>query len=121
MSDALPDPFTPALFLNPAYQTLAGTGTVLDNPSTLEPVGVFGAPTASEIDAVLARVNAAQKGWAATDPKARARVLHRVADAIEAGDMGAVAKRMTLETGKPFPEAIGEIANIAPVFRYYAE
>ena len=121
MSDALPDPFTPALFLNPAYQALAGARTVLENPSTLEPVGVFGAPTGPEIDAVLERVNAAQKGWAATDPKARAKVLHRVADAIEAGDMAAVAKRMTLETGKPYPEAIGEIANIAPVFRYYAE
>jgi acyl-CoA reductase-like NAD-dependent aldehyde dehydrogenase len=28
---------------------------------------------------------------------------------------------MTREMGKPYPEAIGEIANCAPIFRYYAE
>src|SRR5260370_41415266 len=28
---------------------------------------------------------------------------------------------MTLEVGKPYPEAVGELANVASVFRYYAE
>ncbi|TIP92956.1 MAG: aldehyde dehydrogenase family protein, partial [Mesorhizobium sp.] len=28
---------------------------------------------------------------------------------------------MVREMGKPYPEAIGEIANCAPIFRYYAE
>ena len=114
------DPFTPSYFLNPAHVPLAA-GEDIVNPSTLEVVGQRGTPTAAEIDTVLARVNAAQKGWAATDAKARAKILHRVASDIETGDMHEVARLMTLETGKPYPEAIGEIANIPPVFRYYAE
>ncbi len=100
---------------------MPGQGTTLHDPATLEPVGVYGTPDQSEIDAVLARVNAAQQVWGAIDAKSRARVLHRVASAIEEQDMSNVARLMTLETGKPYPEAIGEIANIPAVFRYYAE
>lgn len=115
------DPAKPSYFLNPAHVPLDGAGVTLINPSTLEPAGVYGEPGPEVIDSVLARVNTAQKGWAALDQKSRARILHQVANDIEAGDMTKVARLMTLETGKPFPEAIGEIANIPPVFRYYAE
>lgn len=114
------DPFQPSYFLNPGHHPL-GNGEDVVNPSTLAVVGRRGVAAPGDIDAVLGRVNAAQKGWAATDPKARAKVLHRVASDIEAADMREVARLMTLETGKPYPEAIGEIANIPPVFRYYAE
>lgn len=115
------DPTRASYFLNPSHHPIGGEATVLRDPGTLEKVGVYGHPDGAVIDTVLDRVNAAQKAWAATDPKARARVLHQVASDIEAGDMREVARLMTLETGKPYPEAIGEIANIPPVFRYYAE
>jgi acyl-CoA reductase-like NAD-dependent aldehyde dehydrogenase len=35
--------------------------------------------------------------------------------------MTGCAITMSREMGKPYPEAIGEIANCAPIFRYYAE
>lgn len=115
------DPSVPSYFLNPDHVRLAGAGTPLNDPATLETVGVYGQPDAQQIDAVLARVNAAQRKWCAMDAKTRARLLHRVATAIEDGDMSNIARLMTLETGKPYPESIGEIANIPAVFRYYAE
>jgi len=115
------DPMRPGYYLSPRHVPLPGLGVAIVNPSTLTQCGVMGEPSADEIDAVLAQVNAAQKGWAAMDAKSRARVLHRVASAIEDGDMTDVARLMTLETGKPYPESIGEIANIPAVFRYYAE
>lgn len=115
------DPAVPSYFLNPAHVVLDGAGTPLVNPATLEVVGVYGGPEAPVIDAILERVNAAQVGWAATDCKSRSKVLHQIANAMEAADMRRVARLMTLETGKPYPESIGEIANIPAVFRYYAE
>ena len=115
------DPRIPGYFLNPAHHATPGTGQPVIDPATLQQVGVTGELTGEQIDAILERVNAAQRKWARTDTKSRARVLHRIADTIETRDMTRVARLMTLETGKPYPESIGEIANIAPVFRYFAE
>jgi acyl-CoA reductase-like NAD-dependent aldehyde dehydrogenase len=115
------DPMTPSYFLNPSHYALSGPSAPLHDPGTLEQVGVYGMPGADIIDDILDRVNAAQKGWGATDQKTRATALHNVANRIEQGDMSEIARLMTLETGKPYPESIGEIANIPAIFRYYAE
>ena len=115
------DPFKSTYYLNPKHVPLEGGGTTLVNPSTLQPVGVFGEPSPQIVNQVLDRVNAAQRRWSAMDCKSRARLLHQIANDIESGDMTEIARLMTLETGKPYPESIGEIANIPPVFRYYAE
>lgn len=115
------DPRTPSYFLNPNHHPLAGDPTPLINPATLETAGMYADPQPAVMDEVLDKVRAAQKGWAALDAKTRAKHLHEVADAIEKTDMRPVARLMTLESGKPYPEAIGEIANIPAAFRYYAE
>lgn len=114
-------PMTPSYFLNPSHHPIGSGSMPLHDPGTLEQVGVYGTPEVEVIESILERVNAAQRGWAATDQKARAAVLHRVANEIEQKDMSEVARLMTLETGKPYPESIGEIANIPAIFRYYAE
>jgi acyl-CoA reductase-like NAD-dependent aldehyde dehydrogenase len=44
-----------------------------------------------------------------------------VADAIERGNLRDCAQLVTREMGKPYPESVGELANCAAVFRYYAE
>lgn len=115
------DPQQPCFFLNPSYLAVDGEEQAIIDPATLQQVGVYAEPSASEIEAILERVNAAQRAWAGEDSKSRAKILHRLANAIESADMSEVARLMTLETGKPYPEAIGEIANIPPVFRYFAE
>jgi acyl-CoA reductase-like NAD-dependent aldehyde dehydrogenase len=48
-------------------------------------------------------------------------MLHDVADSIAKADMQDVARLMVLEMGKPYPEAVGELLNAAPAFRYFAE
>ncbi|MFM2277847.1 MAG: hypothetical protein RLZZ444_78, partial [Pseudomonadota bacterium] len=70
---------------------------------------------------VLKAATAAQKGWKQLDAKTRATLLHRVANKIEATDMRRCAELMVREMGKPYPEAIGEVANCAGAFRYFAE
>ena len=78
--------------------------------------------TADEIESVLARVNGAQADWKKLDAKvAGARSCTGLANRIEANDMTECAILMSREMGKPYPEAIGEVANCASIFRYYAE
>jgi acyl-CoA reductase-like NAD-dependent aldehyde dehydrogenase len=55
------------------------------------------------------------------DAKTRAQHLHWLANRIEAEEFTQCAILMSREMGKPYPEAIGELANCAPVFRYFAE
>jgi acyl-CoA reductase-like NAD-dependent aldehyde dehydrogenase len=91
------------------------------DPADLSRVGAIADATPEEIEAALDAADAARKAWAALDGKTRANHLHRVADAIERGDLRTIAVSMTREMGKPYPEAMGELANVAPIFRYCAE
>lgn len=91
------------------------------DPATLAHVGQVAACDAAVVDRIVAEARAAQAGWGALDAKARAAALHRVADAIERTPFDAVAAQMVRDMGKPWPEATGELANVAPVLRYMAE
>jgi len=112
---------TPLYFLTPEFHPSSGPTQPVIDPATLEQVGVRGNVTADEIESVLARVNGAQADWKKLDAKSRAQILHRLANRIEANDMTECAILMSREMGKPYPEAIGEVANCASIFRYYAE
>jgi len=115
------DATSPRYFLSPGYRQSAGPVTPVIDPATLEEVGARVSVTDAEIGEVLERVNRAQKAWARLDSKSRAQALHRLAHRIEAADMTECAILMSREMGKPYPEAIGEVANCASIFRYYAE
>jgi acyl-CoA reductase-like NAD-dependent aldehyde dehydrogenase len=114
-------PDTPAFFINPSYQPTSGARRHVIDPATLQTVGAIAVATEAEIDAALTAATKAQKAWKTLDAKTRAKYLHGVANAIEAADFTRCAELMVREMGKPYPEAIGEIANCAPIFRYYAE
>lgn len=91
------------------------------NPATLENEGAIALCSELEADVVVKKANVAQAHWKKVDAKTRAAVLHDLANRIETADLTDIAKQMTMEMGKPFPEAMGELANVAPIFRYYAE
>ncbi|MBY6091231.1 aldehyde dehydrogenase family protein [Maritimibacter alkaliphilus] len=112
---------TPRYYLTPGLRESAGRSVDVIDPATLERVGTRAVVGTGELAEVLAQVNAAQAGWAALDAKTRAGHLHRLANRIEATDMTRCAILMSREMGKPYPEAIGEVANCASIFRYYAE
>lgn len=112
---------SPRYYLAPEFHLSRGAQHAVIDPATLEQVGLRAEVTDGELDQILTRVNAAQKGWARMDAKSRAQHLHRLASRIEAADMTDCAILMSREMGKPYPEAIGEVANCAPVFRYFAE
>ncbi len=116
------DPETGVIFAGGAWQDPGPAPRfAITDPATLEHVGRVADCGPEIVDRVVAEANAAQKGWAALDAKSRATALHRVADSIEQTPFDAVAEQMVRDMGKPFPEATGELANVAPVFRYMAE
>ncbi|MBR9862272.1 MAG: aldehyde dehydrogenase [Rhodobacteraceae bacterium] len=111
----------PCFYLVPEFHTATGPACDVTDPATLERVGQRAVVSGAELETVLDRVNTAQKLWAQTDAKTRAARLHQLANRIETHDMTDCAILMSREMGKPYPEAIGEVANCAPIFRYYAE
>ncbi len=115
------DIHAPCYYLAPDFHPSEGAGQPVIDPATLEQVGQRAIVTGAELESVLTRVNAAQRKWAKIDAKTRAAMLHQLANRIEAHDMTDCAILMSREMGKPYPEAIGEVANCAPIFRYYAE
>lgn len=111
----------PCHFITPRFLASGGEGVAVTDPATLEPVGHYAVTTEAELDHALTVVNAAQGGWARLDAKSRAAALHRLANRIESEDFAACAILMSREMGKVYPDAIGELANCAAVFRYFAE
>ncbi len=74
---------------------------------------------AAEADAAVARARAASPAWRAVAPSDRARMLHRVADAVEA-ELEQLATLEARNAGKPIGDARGEIGMVAATFRFYA-
>lgn len=112
---------TPAYFITPDFHTAEMPGRPVIDPATLAHVGLRAEVSEAEIAQTLDRVSMAQAAWKIVDAKTRAAILHRLANQIETADLTECAILMSREMGKPYPEAIGELANCAPIFRYYAE
>lgn len=111
-------------FINPDFITPQSDRLrAIINPATLEEVGSIVLGDKADVNTAVAAANAAQKEWRRVDAKSRAAILHQLANALDGiNPVNREAGRlMTLEMGKPFPEAMGELANCAPIFRYYAE
>lgn len=111
----------PSYFLHPHFVAATAPARAVVDPGNLQVAGHIADSTPEEMGVVIEAVNAAQRKWKTVDAKARAKLLHQVANAIEQADFRSCAELMTREMGKPYPEAIGELANCAPVFRYFAE
>ncbi|CAH1650091.1 NAD-dependent succinate-semialdehyde dehydrogenase [Chelatococcus asaccharovorans] len=90
------------------------------NPATGEAIGSFAKADKVDLDRAL---KAAQKGfetWRKISAFERSKLLRRAADILrERAD--AIAPLLTLEQGKPLPEAKGELMSSADVIDWAAE
>ena len=90
------------------------------NPANEEVIGHASKATKEDVNRAL---KSAQKGlevWKKTPPWQRSYIIRRIADKMrEKQDV--LAKWMTLEVGKPFAEAKGEINGAADIFEWNAE
>jgi succinate-semialdehyde dehydrogenase/glutarate-semialdehyde dehydrogenase len=93
---------------------------VVNNPATGETIGSVPRLGAVETKAAIDAANIAQKSWAKCTAKERAAILRRWFDLMieNKEDLGHI---LTLEQGKPLPEAIGEILYGASFIEWFSE
>jgi acyl-CoA reductase-like NAD-dependent aldehyde dehydrogenase len=94
------------------------TLTVVE-PATEQVLAELPRAGVEDADAAVARAKAAYPAWRAVAPADRARLLHRLADALsERQEELAVLEARN--AGKPIGDARGEMGMVADTFRYYA-
>jgi len=72
-----------------------------------------------EVDEAISRANAAFPGWKDVAPGDRAKLLRRLARALE-GKVEELAQLEARNVGKPISDARGEVGSVVDVFDYYA-
>ncbi|MEC4116716.1 NAD-dependent succinate-semialdehyde dehydrogenase [Myroides phaeus] len=89
------------------------------NPTTGKEEKVFDVMSATEIDQILTKADAAFDGWKRTSISERAKIIHKVAETFRARkeELGAL---ITREMGKLLKEGIGEVLLCADIFDFYA-
>lgn len=100
----------------------ASNGHVVEVRSPVTELVVGTVPSATEVDekAALASAESSFATWSRVPAWERAAVLRRAADLIRER-IGAIARIMSTETGKPLAEAEGEIRASADQFEWYGE
>jgi len=97
-----------------------GRGDDIVNPATGQVLGRVPFAGPQDVDRAIAAAGAAFPGWRDIGPERRTRILRRAAVLIRerAAEIGRV---MTLEEGKPLPEATGEALRAAAQLDVYGE
>ena len=92
----------------------------VDNPATGQTIAEVANLGPEQAEQAIAAANAAWPAWRALTAKARAGILRKWFDLINqnADDL---ARLMTLEQGKPFAEAKGEVAYGSSFVEWFAE
>lgn len=99
-----------------------GLGERLDSvdPATGRVFAGLHTATVDDVDrAVTEGLRAAHGGWSSLLPHERARVLHRIGNALD-DEADRVARLQTLDTGKTLAETRALVASAANTFRYTA-
>jgi acyl-CoA reductase-like NAD-dependent aldehyde dehydrogenase len=88
-------------------------------PATEEVLAEIPRAGREDTDAAVARAKAAFPAWRRVAPADRARILHRLADAVEEQVEG-LATLEARNAGKPIGDARGEMEMVVDTIRYYA-
>jgi acyl-CoA reductase-like NAD-dependent aldehyde dehydrogenase len=94
------------------------TLTVLE-PATEQVLDTIPQAGIAETDAAVARAKAAFPAWRKLAPGDRAKLMHALANALEANHER-LSQLEARNAGKPISSARGEIGMVVNVFRYYA-
>ncbi|MBA2921262.1 CoA-acylating methylmalonate-semialdehyde dehydrogenase [Sphingomonas sp. MAH-20] len=89
------------------------------NPSTGEVQARVALGTSIELDRAVAAAQAAQPGWAATNPQRRARVMFRFKELVER-EMDSLAHLLASEHGKVIADARGDVQRGLDVIEFAA-
>jgi succinate-semialdehyde dehydrogenase/glutarate-semialdehyde dehydrogenase len=100
----------------------ASSGKTMDvaNPATGQTLCSIADATPDDGKAAADAAAKAQRAWARTGPRERSDILRRAYE-ILLSRVDELALLMTLEMGKPLPDARGEVAYAAEFFRWFSE
>jgi succinate-semialdehyde dehydrogenase / glutarate-semialdehyde dehydrogenase len=109
------------LHIGGAWRGASGGGTLpVLNPATAEPIGTHPVATREDLDAALEAAKRGFKAWKATSAYDRYKIMRKAADLMRER-VDANAEILTLEQGKPLPEAKMEAAAAADIIDWFAE
>jgi len=97
-----------------------GPRYLVQDPATEQVIAEVSRCGAAEVAEAVGLAREAQRAWAASLPKQRARKLRAWFELIEA-QRDALAELITLESGKPLAEAKGEVSYGASFVEWFAE
>ena len=102
------------------HQSTNGETYEVLNPANEEIIGHASKASPQDVEKALKSAEKGLEVWRKTPPWQRAYILRRIADKMrEKQDI--LAKWMTLEVGKPFTEAKGEVNGAADIYEWNAE
>jgi acyl-CoA reductase-like NAD-dependent aldehyde dehydrogenase len=90
-------------------ETRAGTRRELTEPATGDPFGTVALASEADVDAAVAAARAALPGWARTATSERSRLLHALADALNA-ERKELAELEARNVGKALSSVKAELA-----------
>ncbi|MBV9736444.1 MAG: aldehyde dehydrogenase family protein, partial [Acidisphaera sp.] len=110
-----------SLYINGAWTpSLAGRTLEVLNPATAEPLGTVAHAGTDDLDRALTAAEKGFKTWSKVSAYERAKIMRKAAGLMRERADG-IARLMTMEQGKPLPEAKLETAAAADVIEWFAE
>ena len=107
------------LLIGGTWTSTANTFPVID-PATGETLLEIASATSAEAVQALDAAVAAQASWAATAPRTRGEILRRTWELVQEHRED-LALIMTMEMGKPYAEALGEVNYGGEFLRWFSE
>ncbi len=109
------------LFIDGQWTKGAGGRSIpVVNPATGEPIGTVAHADKSDLDRALEAADKGFRQWRKVSAFDRSKIMRKAADLLRAR-ADAIAPLLTLEQGKPLPEAKGETLAGADVIDWFAE
>ena len=102
------------------HQSSNGETYEVLNPANEEIIGHASKASPQDVEKALKSAEKGLEVWRKTPPWQRAYILRRIADKMRE-KQDTLAKWMTLEVGKPFAEAKGEVNGAADIYEWNAE
>ena len=110
-----------SLFINGIWSPAAAGRTIpVVNPATGDVIASVAHADRGDLDRALEAANAGIKVWRKVSAFDRSKVMRKAADLLR-NRVDVIAAMLTMEQGKPLPEAKGEVLAGADVIDWFAE
>ena len=107
------------LFINGQWVKGASTLPVI-NPSTGQAIAEISTADQAQCDAAITAAHEAFPAWAKTPSRVRSEILRKAFEIMTA-ESDDIARLISMENGKTFSDAKGEVTYAAEFFRWFAE